>query len=130
MNTAKLYFTIVAFCLTGAFSVQAQMKQYESPQKLSDAVNSSLSEESLPLLSADGKVMYFVRSFHPDNVGGAKSGHDIWYSNKQDDGTWSDASNDLGTLNNKVNNAVAGVSEDGSTIYLVNTYEGKNISGI
>lgn len=130
MKTVKLTLSILAFVLTGAFSAQGQLKQYEQPQKMSEAVNSSASEESLPLLSADGKVMYFVRSFHPDNVGGADAGHDIWYSTRNEDGSWSPASNDLGQLNNKVNNAVAGVSKDGKTIYLVNTYEGKNRTGI
>ncbi len=130
MKNIKRYISIVALCLTGLISAQAQLTQYEPPQKLSDAVNSSASEESMPLLSKDGKVMYFVRSFHPDNTGGARGGHDIWFSTKNEDGTWSPASNNLGSLNTNVNNAVAGVSEDGSTIYLVNTYEGKNESGI
>lgn len=130
MNTVKLYLSIVALGVANVLSAQTQITQYDAPQKLSDAVNSGASEESMPLISKDGKTMYFVRSFHPDNTGGATGGHDIWYSTKNDDGTWSSASNDLSTLNSKSNNAVAGVSEDGSTIYLVNTYEGKNQSGV
>lgn len=130
MNTVKLYLSIVALGVANVLSAQTQFPQYEPAEKLSDAVNSGASEESMPLISKDGNTMYFVRSFHPDNTGGTQGGHDIWYSTKNDDGTWSAASNDLSTLNSKTNNAVAGVSEDGSTIYLVNTYEGKNQSGI
>lgn len=129
MNNAKHFIALVAFC-TGILSLQAQELKFDAPEQMSDAVNSSLSEESMPLLSKDGKTMYFVRSFHPDNQGGVNGGHDIWYSTKNDDGTWTPASNNLGNLNNKTNNAVAGVSEDGTTIYLINTYEGKNKSGI
>jgi len=129
MNNLKLFLAIAAV-YAGMFSSHAQVVQYEPPQKLSDAVNSSISEESIPLISKDGTTMYFVRTFHPDNTGGVDGGHDIWYSTRNEDGTWSEASNNLGALNNKTNNAVAGVSEDGQTIYLVNTYEGKNKSGI
>lgn len=129
MKNVKLYLSILTFCMVGMVSLHAQLAQYEPPQKLSDAINSG-AEESMPLLSKDGSVMYFVRSFHPDNTGGADGGHDIWYATLKDDSTWTQASNNLGALNTNVNNAVAGVSEDGNTIYLVNTYEGKNQSGV
>lgn len=129
MNNAKRFIALVAFC-TGFFSLHAQNLEFDEAEQMPDVVNSGLSEESMPLVSKDGNTMYFVRSFHPENSGGVNGGHDIWYSTKNEDGTWSPASNNLGSLNNKTNNAVAGVSEDGSTIYLINTYEGKNKSGI
>lgn len=130
MNSSKLIVSLLSILWCGVALAQSPIKDYGDPVKLPETINSSSAEESLPLLSKDGKVMYFVRSFHPDNVGGPTGGHDIWYSTKNEDGTWSQASNDLEALNNETNNAVAGVSEDGSTVYLVNTYKGKNQSGV
>lgn len=130
MNSAKLIVSLLSILWLGVASAQSPIKEYGDPVKLPETINSSSAEESLPLLSKDGKVMYFVRSFHPDNVGGPTGGHDIWYSTKNEDGTWSAASNDLEALNNETNNAVAGVSQDGSTVYLVNTYKGKKQSGV
>lgn len=124
MKTISIFAVIITLFAT--VSAQAQLHQFDAPQKLSDAVNSGNAEESLPLLSKDGKSMYFVRTFHPDNTGG----QDIWYSTQSDDGTWTPASNDLGPINTKVNNAIAGITSDGNTLYMVNTYEGKNQSGI
>lgn len=130
MNSAKLIVSLLLILSFGAASAQSPIKDYGDPVKLPETINSSSAEESLPLLSKDGKVMYFVRSFHPGNVGGTSGGHDIWFSTKNEDGSWSSASNDLKAINSKANNAVAGISGDGNTVYLVNTYKGKNQGGV
>ncbi len=131
MNLLRLCVSLVVVCTINLMYAQAQpVPRFENPEKMPGEVNSGAAEESLPLMSNDGSIMFFVRSFHPDNTGGVKGGHDIWYCRKNDDGTWTEASNDLGPLNSKGNNAVAGISEDGNTIYLVNTYERRNQTGV
>lgn len=98
---------------------------YETPKKLAGKVNSE-AEESMPILSADGKTLYFVRMLHPDNLGGKFSGHDIWYSQLQPDSSWGAPKNSLYNLNNKGNNAVLGFNGAGTEVYLLNNYGTKD----
>lgn len=95
-------------------------------ERLSENVNSTYKEYK-PLLSPDGKTLYFSRRNHPDNVGGAKDTEDIWYSELDSAGNWQLAKN-IGTeLNNDGPNFVSSVTPDGKAVLLVlgNQY-GKN----
>ena len=94
---------------------------YDAPQRLSETINSE-AEESMPLLSADGETLYFVRILHPDNLGGKFAGHDIWYSKMLPDSSWGKPKNSLLNLNNKGNNAILGFGEGGQRVYLLNHY--------
>lgn len=98
---------------------------YDAPKRL-EAPLSSEAEESMPILSADGKTLYFVRMLHPDNLGGKFSGHDIWYTRLQADSSWGEPKNNLINLNNKGNNAILGFSHGGQTAYLLNQYNSKD----
>lgn len=98
---------------------------YDAPKRLEEPLNSE-AEESMPVLSADGKTLYFVRMLHPDNLGGKFSGHDIWYSRLQADSSWSEPKNNLYNLNNKGNNAILGFSDGDQTAYLLNHYGTKD----
>jgi hypothetical protein len=48
------------------------------PENLGIKINSEYSELA-PIISFDGKKLYFTRSNHPDNIG-EKKALDIWYS--------------------------------------------------
>ncbi|MBK6267346.1 PD40 domain-containing protein [Marivirga sp. S37H4] len=89
---------------------------------LSDSINSE-AEESAPILTKDGRVLFFVRTFSEENIGGALAGQDIWYSQLKEDSTWSRASN-LASLNTIDNNLVVGISGNYDTLYLLNSYSG------
>lgn len=95
--------------------------QFTDPVKLNTSVNSE-AEESAPLLSFDGKSMYFTRTFHPENVGGKIAGQDIWISQGSGIDNWSPATNNFPLINNKNNNSVIGQSKDGKILYLLNIY--------
>lgn len=121
----KLKMTKVSLVLTGALlsaSVFSQdfKKVYSEPTKLSAAVNST-HEESLPLLSADGEKLYFVRTYTSDSDGSKKGDQDVFVSVREK-GKWTEASNDLPNINNRFNNAVVGLSKDGKKVYLMNQY--------
>ena len=61
--------------------------------RLSKNVNSDYQEHS-PVLSPDGKRLYFSRQFHPDNVGGVDDQEDIWVSEMDEEtGEWLPAKN-------------------------------------
>ena len=87
-------------------------------------INSEYDEQN-PVLSPDGQVLYFTRSNHAENAGGALDKGDIWYSELLPDHSWSVPKN-ARKLNNKGWNGVIGFSPDGSTIYLHNHYTEQN----
>jgi hypothetical protein len=106
------------------YQVGAQQLVFRNPVPLPAQINTS-SEEISPLLSPDGKTLYFVRAFDPRNVGGRRSGMDIWSSTMSGNAHWSEATNER-VWNNKLNNAVVGIRKDNRVVYLLNSYNKKS----
>ncbi|MCU0418502.1 MAG: OmpA family protein [Cyclobacteriaceae bacterium] len=105
-------------------------------ERLDEAVNSTNSELN-PLLSPDGKTLYFSRKNHPQNAGGVNDKEDIWFSELGADGKWSLAKNLGPQVNNEYPNfvnAVSSATPDGKAVVLVlgNQYlaNGKMLAGI
>jgi len=67
--------------------------EWQRPTNMGTKVNSR-SWDSQPSLSADGRVLFFS-----SNRRGGFGGNDIWYTVRQNDGSWSEAKN-LGSLVN------------------------------
>jgi len=88
----------------------------DDQQNLGAAMNSEYDEID-PVISPDGKKMYFTRTKHPDNVGGKKDPGDIWVADL-DTGQEQEASNLGEPINTADLNAVIGFSNDGSIMYL------------
>jgi len=103
---------------------------------LDNNVNSEYKELN-PLLSPDGKTLYFSRQNHPKNIGGVKDKEDIWYSELDSAGRWQLAQN-LGALNNEgpnFINTIKAVTPDGKSALMVllgNKYldNGKMLAGV
>jgi OmpA-OmpF porin, OOP family len=104
-------------------------------ERLDANVNSDFSEYN-PLLSPDGKTLYFSRKNHPENVGGTSDKEDIWYSELGADGKWSLAKNMGPQFNNNQPNFVNTVSStpDGKAVIILlgNKYldKGKMVAGV
>ncbi len=103
-------------------------------EALDKNVNSDYTEYN-PLLSPDGKTMYFSRKNHPENIGGVEDKEDIWYSELGTDGNWTLAKNMGPQFNNAGPNFVNAVTAtpDGQTsLVLGNKYlpNGKMVSGV
>lgn len=92
----------------------------QTPVRLGPEVNTEYHEIN-PILSADGKTLYFVRVNHPDNTYGRTDSEDIWYSTRRSDGTWTEAQR-IPELNIGRYNAVLGVSYDGQTLLINGVY--------
>lgn len=69
--------------------------------------------EFVPVLSADGKIMYFVASGRVDNY----VGEDIFYSERQADGSWSEPKIEE-FFSGLINEAVVSISADGNNLVL------------
>jgi len=85
-----------------------------------DLVNTAYDEQQ-PVISPDGKTLYFTVANHPQNIGGKKDPGDIWMSLWLA-GSWSAPVHGGNVLNNKGYNAVAGFSPDGSELFLLSHY--------
>ncbi len=102
--------------------LQAQLWKITEVEMMGTGVNTE-AEESTPFFSNDGMILYFTRTFDPNNVGGEWD-QDIWFSIRGQENEYKIAEN-LKKLNNKFNNAVVGLSTDGNRIYLLDAYGGK-----
>lgn len=105
-------------------------------EALDKNVNSDYNELN-PLLSPDGKTLYFSRKNHPGNVGGVNDMEDIWYSELDSTGHWELAKNMGPKFNNEFPNfvsAIQSVTPDGrsAVMLLGNKYlpNGKMIAGV
>ncbi len=101
-------------------------------EALDKNVNSDYSELN-PLLSPDGKVLYFSRQNHPENIGGINDKEDIWYSELDSSGHWKLAQNMGPKFNNagpNFVNTIQAVTPDGKSAIMVlgNKYEYKGKS--
>jgi hypothetical protein len=106
-----------------SFFGNAQFWDVADIKKLPGTVNTVDGEESIPVFSKDSSILYFVRTYDPAAVGG-ETDQDIWFSKKGADGSYGECK-PLKSINNKYNNAVLGLSTSGSTMYVLNAYEGK-----
>jgi hypothetical protein len=119
----KISLTLIVFVvITVGYSQELTFSQ---PIKLGSQINSD-DEELNSLLSPDGKTLYFSRAFSERNKGGKYAGSDIWVSKKDESGNWLPAVNVANSWNNKLSNAVIGMNQDQSVIYLLNAYSNKS----
>lgn len=88
------------------------------PQNLGPAVNTEYPEFN-PVLSLDGKTLYFTRANHPQNRYGRLNSQDIWYTTLNDDGTWTEAQRLPNTVNIGRYNSILAALDDGNT-FLIN----------
>ncbi len=90
--------------------------------KLSDNINSPYPEMG-PLVSPDGKTLYFSRRGDPKDKGGKGDLEDIWYSQwNESTQSWGEAKNIGAPLNNAGPNFINSISPDGNTLLLGNSY--------
>ena len=114
--------------ITVEMKVAEEIESNYLPVALPDSVNSEYNELR-PILSPDGKTLYFSRQNHPENVGGTKDDEDIWYSERDTlTGEWKKAKNIGRPLNNKGPNFISALKfdEEKTTLLLGNAYYSRN----
>lgn len=113
----SIFISLIAFYSSGQFW------DISNPVKLPGTVNTVNAEESIPVFSKDSSILYFVRTYDPSAVGGEMD-QDIWYSKKDKKGAYGECQL-LKDVNNKYHNAILGLGNNGNTMFLLNSYEGK-----
>jgi outer membrane protein OmpA-like peptidoglycan-associated protein len=98
--------------------IQAIAQTSFKPVNLGPNVNTDCPEIN-PVISSDGKTLYFTRVNHPENTFGKVNTQDIWCSNLSDSGTWSKAIHLPRSINiGRYNSILAAL--DNSNTFLIN----------
>jgi len=95
-----------------------------TPQRLSSAVNSEYNDIN-PVISPDGKTLYFNRIGHHENKFGQYNSMDIWYSELQSDGSWTVAKQLPFPFNTARNNSLVSASTDGKSVIIAGIFSKK-----
>ena len=140
MNTAKVEGVNQIDAIGIADVVSTMVKQAFDAPKGPDVVKSSQFDSSLvslgpnvntryvethPVISPNGRTLYFARESNPDNVGGGRDPQDVFYSTLLSGKTksWSPAKNIGPPVNTPDDpNGIASVSSNGQSAILINIY--------
>ncbi len=98
-------------------------------ENLGVGVNSAY-EEREPILSPDGKTLYFWRRLSPDNTGGIPDPGDIWYASILPNQMLLPAARMGAPLNSKGHDFVWKVSERGDTLWLHQSPKSNSSDGL
>ena len=114
----KRYILGVVFVLL-SFGVFAQQVNEADLNKLLEQINTRYDEQN-PILSPDGKKLYFTRANDSLNIGGPKDKGDIWVSELGANGIWQKPVNLGRPVNDELKNYMLGFSADGRIMFLNN----------
>ena len=89
-------------------------------ENLGKNINSK-AREVAPIISNDGKKLFFTREAHNGNNGKNKL-QDLWVAELNKENKWSKAQNIGSPINTDEHNALVAISLDGKTLYLLNVY--------
>ncbi len=91
-------------------------------ENLGKTINSP-GQEVAPVISPDGRTLYFTRNYNKANIGSSDR-QDVWYSTLQGGAAsgWTESVNIGSPINNPGDNAISGMAPDGRTAYLINVY--------
>lgn len=113
-----IYLSIHIF--THSLIVGAQPKV----ENLGNAVNSEYNEIN-PVISPDGKTLFFGRVSHPQNAHGQEGSQDIWYT-ELNNNQWTLAKRMAQPLNKEEYNCAYSVTPDGNTLLIMGAYDRGN----
>ncbi|OJV21323.1 MAG: flagellar motor protein MotB [Dyadobacter sp. 50-39] len=109
-----------AFCLL-AIAVATSLGAHAQLENLGKSVNTEYNEIS-PIISPDGKTIYFSRVSHPQNTHGPKGSQDIWYSELKSN-QWTPARRLPPPLNKEDYNSLYSITPDGNTLLIKGAYK-------
>ena len=121
----QTYWLGVGLLISNISLMQAQtvLPTYKG-ENLGPQVNSTYNEGT-PLISPDGKTLYYTREDHPNNTMFADKDNgstDIWYSDWQPSNQWGPARRLGAPLNQFNHNTVFSITPDGNSLLLRGAY--------
>lgn len=108
----RITLTIIASLICISVFSQQFSSRYELV-KMDKNVN-TFRHEAAPVVSPDGKMLYFFVQDHPENTMGKDDTQDIWMSKKDENGIWGPAEHLRSPFNIHRSNQVFTVFDDGS----------------
>lgn len=133
MSTKKIHclfcFALCAFALHGQEAPPLNDDPAMVQQLSLDIQINTPHSEIAPVLSGDGKTLYFVREGHANNIGEANAA-DVWVSYLKEDGAWSRAIHLPAPLNNRLPNRILATEVSGDVVYLADRYNNDNLRGL
>ncbi len=106
---------LLAFSINISFA-QEYSQRYELVN-LGRDVNTAY-HEGAPVVSADGKTLYFFVHNHPENTYGKDGSQDIWFAELGENGKWGKAQHLGKPLNDSKANQVFTVMPDNQTLFI------------
>ncbi|UHG91603.1 OmpA family protein [Spirosoma oryzicola] len=131
---ASLFFSIASLAAFAQPGDPAQRQDSTKTASASDTkvenlgsqVNSEYNEIN-PMISPDGKTLYFARISHPNNTHGTKGSQDIWYSELDGaSGKWGPARRMGFPLNKDEYNCAYSITPDGNSMLIKGQYANGN----
>ncbi len=106
---------VLLMTLMAAMALSSQVvTALEGPPRESlDSLINGPGAEILPIISVDGRTLYFDRKFDSSNLGGSEDEDDIWVSVRSKEGGWLPARNIGAPLNGPGSSTLFWVSADG-----------------
>ena len=107
LKTSLIIFTCAPLVCLGQEEYNFTQKEHIT------GINSKFIEAN-PVISGDGRTLYFSRRYHPENTSGKADMQDVWYTELQADGLWSAPKNVGEKINSANFDAICSLSPDGS----------------
>ena len=108
-----IFFTLILFSTLS--SIAQQFAQRYELVKLGNEVNTHY-HEGAPIISNDGKKLYWFVTNHPENTHGKEGSQDIWTSTLNEKGEWTQATHLGSPFNIHRSNQVLTALPDGSLV--------------
>ncbi len=108
----------LVFCLVIPLPFFGQSSN--TPELMGETINSEYNEIG-PVISPDGKTLFFSRISHPQNAHGENGSQDVWYSEFRNN-RWGNAVRMPNIVNKDVYNAIYSITPDGNTVLLKGSY--------
>jgi len=129
INTASFidYYQIDAVAISNSsnpISIQINENVDENIRAVKENLGTNINSqfrELAPIISADGRTLYFTREGHPQNIGIFRR-QDVWYSQMDENGNFKEAINLGPPINNENVNFAISLSTDGNRLLLGNIY--------
>ena len=123
-------FQVQAMYKFGKTKQEGNYKDFDSEmvENIDPHVNTTYTE-ILPIVSPDGKTLYFIRSDHPQNYNGSMYSQDVWYADISNGIENATAKRMSSPLNNQQYNMIAGVSPDGNSMMIKGVFKDGKSTG-